>query len=126
LWAPVAALVGAATEPGAALEYAVIAFTCLALGTLTDWLLPWPRAPLAPAITALVALVADALAHTQLLMRSLLGPNPILGARFYGFGNELKSALAVLAFAAVAAALYPGARATHDAEATARRRALRT
>ena len=58
-----------------------------------------------------MAIVADALAHTQLLMRSLLGPNPILGARFYGIGNELKSGLAVLVLAAVAAALYPtGAR----------------
>jgi hypothetical protein len=56
-----------------------------------------------------IALVADALVRTQLLVRSLLGPNPILGARFYGFGNELKSALAVLVFAATAAALYAGA-----------------
>jgi hypothetical protein len=126
LWAPVAALVGAAIEPGAALEYAVIALTCVTLGVLTDRLLPWPRAPLAPAITALVALVADALAHTQLLMRSLFGPNPILGARFYGFGNELKSALAVLALAAVAAALYPAARATRDAQVRADRRAVAT
>jgi hypothetical protein len=126
LWAPAAALVGAATEPGAALEYAAIALSCLALGTLTDWLLPWPRAPLAPAVGALVALVADALAHTQLLLRSLLGPDPILGARFYGFGNELKSALAVLAFAAAAAALYPSAAETHHAQARADRRAVAT
>ncbi len=35
--------------------------------------------------------------------RSLLGPDPALGARFYGIGNELKSGLAVLAFAAVQA-----------------------
>ena len=126
MWTPATALLGAATEPGAALEYALIALTSLALGALTDWLLTWPRAPLAPAITALAALVADALAHTQLLLRSLLGPNPILGARFYGFGNELKSALAVLAFAAVAAALYPSARATPDAQARADRRAAAT
>jgi hypothetical protein len=126
MWTPAAALLGAAIEPGAPLEYALIALSSLALGALTDWLLPWPRAPLAPAITALVALVADALAHTQLLMRSLVGPNPILGARFYGFGNELKSALAVLAFAAVAAALYPAARATRDAQARADRRAVAT
>ena len=43
-------------------------------------------------------------------MRSLLGPNPELGVRFYGIGNELKSGLAVLVFAAVAAALYPAVR----------------
>jgi hypothetical protein len=51
-------------------------------------------------------------------MRSLLGPNPILGARFYGIGNELKSGLAVLVLAAVAAALYPsGAGARRDPRA---------
>jgi hypothetical protein len=110
LWAPAAALIGAALEPSAAVEYAVITLACLALGALSDALLAWPRAVLAPAIAAIVALVGDALLHTQLLLRSLLGPNPILGVRFYGFGNELKSGLAVLAFTAVAAALYPGAR----------------
>ena len=83
-----------------------------------DRLLPWPRAPLAPAVVAVVALTVDALAGTQLLMRSLLGPNPILGARFYGIGNELKSGLAVLVFAAVAAALYPAVRSRR----TSRRR----
>jgi hypothetical protein len=107
LWAPVVVLIPAALEPGAAIEYLTIALACLALGALTDRLLPWPRAPLAPAIVAVAALVADALAGTQLLMRSLLGPDPILGARFYGIGNELKSGLAVLVLAAVAAALYP-------------------
>ena len=80
LWAPVVALIPAALEPGAAVEYATIALACLLLGALSDVLLRWPRAPLAPAIVALAALVVDALAHTQLLMRSLLGPNPILGA----------------------------------------------
>jgi len=107
LWAPVAVLIPAALEPSAAVEYLTIVLACLSLGALTDRLLPWPRAPLAPAVVAVVALTADALAGTQLLMRSLLGPNPILGARFYGIGNELKSGLAVLVLAAVAAALYP-------------------
>ena len=119
LWAPVAVLIGAALEPSAAVEYATIVLTCLLLGALTDRLLPWPRAPLAPAIVAVLALVADALAGTQLFMRSLLGPNPILGARFYGIGNELKSGLAVLVLAAVAAALYPAARGRTAAAAVA-------
>ena len=115
LWAPVVVLIPAALEPAAAVEYAVIALACLLFGALTDALLAWPRAPIAPAVVALAAIVVDAFAHTQLLVRSLLGPNPILGARFYGVGNELKSGLAVLVLAAVAAALYPtdsqGARA---------------
>jgi hypothetical protein len=110
LWAPIAVLIPAALEPSAAVEYAIVAVSCPALGALTDLALPWPRAPLAPAVAAVVVLSVDALAGTQLLMRSLLGPDPLLGARFYGIGNELKSGLAVLVLAAVAAALSPAAR----------------
>ncbi|HTA32397.1 MAG TPA: hypothetical protein VK721_03150 [Solirubrobacteraceae bacterium] len=110
LWAPVAVLLPAALEPSAAVEYATIALLCLALGALTDALVRWPRALLVPALAAIVAISADALAGTQLLMRSLLGPDPILGARFYGIGNDLKSALAVLVLAALAGALYPATR----------------
>jgi hypothetical protein len=107
LWAPVAVLLPAALEPSRTVEFALIVATCFALGTLTDLLVPWPRAPLVPAVAAVIALTVDALAGTQLLMRSLLGPSPAFGARFYGIGNELKSGLAVLVFTAVAAALYP-------------------
>jgi hypothetical protein len=110
LWAPVAVMVTAAIEPNAAVEYTLIAVICLGLGALTDLLLAWPRAMIAPALAGPVAIVLDALAHTQLLMRSLLGPNPILGARFYGVGNELKSGLAVLVLAAAAGMLYPARR----------------
>ncbi|HWX88127.1 MAG TPA: hypothetical protein VNX67_08135, partial [Solirubrobacteraceae bacterium] len=92
-----------------------IVATCFALGALTDSFVRWPRAPIVPAVAAMLALTADALAGTQLLMRSLLGPDPILGARFYGIGNELKSALAVLVFSAVAAALYPAVRSRRAA-----------
>jgi hypothetical protein len=119
LWAPVAVLIGAALEPSAAVEYLTIALACLTLGALTDRLLPWPRALIAPAIVAVAALAADALAGAQLLMRSLLGPDPILGARFYGIGNELKSGLAVLVLAAVAAALQPAVRGRRAATAMA-------
>ena len=110
LWAPVAVLIPAGLEPAAAVEYAIITVSCLALGALTVRLLAWPRAAIAPALVAVLVLAGDALAHTQLLMRSLLGPDPILGARFYGIGNELKSGLAVLVLAAVAGALYPAVR----------------
>ena len=92
LWAPVARRCSRRRSSRARRSSTrLIVLVCLALGALTDTLLPWPRAPLAPAIAALVALTLDALAGTQLLMRSLLGPDPILGARFYGIGNELKS-----------------------------------
>ncbi len=119
MWVPVAVLIAAALEPSAAVEYATIALACLLLAAVTDALLPWPRAPLAPALVSILALVLDALAGTQLLMRSLLGPNPILGARFYGYGNELKSGLAVLVLAAIAAALHPSRRSRRNAIAVA-------
>ena len=43
-------------------------------------------------------------------MRSLLGPNPLLGARFYGIGNELEVALAEIALLGVGAAVAPRRR----------------
>jgi hypothetical protein len=115
LFLPVAVLVPAALGPGRTVEYLTLVLLCFALGASSDRLIRWPRALLAPAVAAIVALSADALAGTQLLARSLLGPNPAFGARFYGIGNELKAGLAVLVFAAVAAALYPAVRSRRAA-----------
>jgi hypothetical protein len=115
LWSPVALLLPAALEPSALGEYALIVGASFALAAFTDALLPWPRAPIAPAVAATLALSIDALAGTQLLIRSLLGPNPAYGSRFYGIGNELKSGLAVLVLAAVAGALYPAVRSRRAA-----------
>jgi hypothetical protein len=110
LWSPVIVLAPAALAPGAGLEYALIALGCLGAGALTDLLVPWPRALAVPAVAAPLAILLDALTRSQLLIRSLLGPDPILGARFYGIGNELKSGLAVAALAGLAAVLAPGRR----------------
>ena len=118
LWAPALSLIPAAVEPGAAAEYATIALACMALGALSDRLLGWPAAPLLPACATLVAFVWDALAGTQLLVRSVFGPNPLLGARFYGIGNELKSWLAVLVLAGGASVLHLAARRTAGAAAS--------
>jgi hypothetical protein len=105
LWAPAVSLLSAALAPNAAAEFALITLACLGLGALNDALLRWPLGPIAPAIVTLAAFSVDALAHLQLLIRALPGPNPILGARFFGIGNELKSGLAVLVLAAAAAAV---------------------
>ncbi len=50
LWAPVVAMLTAALAPSAAVEYALLAVLCPLLGALSDGLLGWPRALLAPAI----------------------------------------------------------------------------
>ncbi len=115
LYTPLAVLLPAALGPGRTVEYVTLVLLCFALGVTSDRLIRWPRALLAPALAAVVALTADALAGTQLLARSLLGPDPALGARFYGIGSELKAGLAVLVFTAVAAALYPAARSRRAA-----------
>jgi hypothetical protein len=119
MWTPVAVLLPATLEPSRTVEFSVIVATCFTLAALTDSLVKWPRAPIVPALAAVLAVTVDALAGTQLLVRSLLGPDPILGARFYGIGNELKSGLAVLVFTAVAAALYPAVRSRRAAAAMA-------
>lgn len=119
LWSPAVSLLTAALQPGAGAEYAILAGSCLGLGALTEAAIAWPRALMAPAIVAIVAIALDAALGTQLLMRSLLGPDPAFGARFHGIGNELKPVLAVLALAAVAAALHPAGRGRKPAIAMA-------
>lgn len=106
LWIPAVILIPAALgNPSREVEYSIIVFGCLGLGWLSDRLLPWPRAPLVPAVVGLGAITVDLALGSHLITRSILGPNPGFGSRFYGVGNELKSGLMVLLLAGVAAAL---------------------
>jgi hypothetical protein len=52
-----------------------------------------------------VAYAADVVVGSSLTSLSLLGPNPGLGVRFYGIGNELEALLAVLVVAGTGAGL---------------------
>ena len=52
-----------------------------------------------------LAYAIDVIAGSPLTSLSLLGPNPGLGVRFYGIGNELEAVLAVLVVAGTGAAL---------------------
>ena len=73
------------------------------LAALTLALLGGYRAlAVAAALTAL-AYAVDVVAGSPLTSLSLLGPNPGLGVRFYGIGNELEALLAVLVVAGVGA-----------------------
>ena len=65
----------------------------------------WPRGPALPAGVGLVAYVVDLAAGSPLIIRSLLGPNPLFGSRFYGIGNELEAALCALMVIGLAALL---------------------
>ena len=67
--------------------------------------LPWPRGPAAPTLVALLAYTVDLANHSHLVIRSLLGPSPRSGSRFYGLGNELEIALTIVLLVALAAVL---------------------
>jgi hypothetical protein len=55
--------------------------------------------------TVVLACAIDVLAGSPFTSLSLLGPNPGLGVRFYGIGNELEALLAVLVVGGTGAAL---------------------
>ncbi len=105
LWVLPVLLVTAAIAPSAPVEVASVAIAALALGALTGALVRWPAGPLVPGAVTLVAYTVDLAFGSPLIVRSLLGSNPLGGSRFYGIGNELESLLPVIALAALAAGL---------------------
>jgi len=108
LWLPSVFLLTSVLQPGRQLEMVIVAFGCMLLGALNDRFLPWPRGPLVPAAVGLVLYTADLANGSDVLVGSLLGPNPRFGARFYGVGNELEAVLTVLLLVGLAA--VPGLR----------------
>lgn len=87
-------------------EVAIVTGGSFGLGALTDRLVAWPRAPLVPAAVAVVGYAVDLAFGSPLIIRSLLGPNPRSGARFYGLGNELESTLTALLLIGLGALLW--------------------
>ena len=107
IYMPLALLAGAALEPGERAEQLLVMLLSPALAALT--LAAARRSGyralgVASALTA-AAYAADVIAGSPLTSLSLLGPNPGLGVRFYGIGNELEALLAVLVIAGTGAAL---------------------
>jgi len=102
---PLLLLVGAWLQPGAVAEGVLIGLGAAALALLTVRLAPgWRGLAIACGITV-IAYAVDVIAGSALTRLSLLGPNPIGGARFFGIGNELEALFAVMVPAGVAAAL---------------------
>lgn len=105
VYLPLLLLLGAALEPGEMAEALLVGLGAPALAALTLALLPGYRAlALASAVTV-AAYAIDVIAGSPLTSLSLLGPNPGLGVRFYGIGNELEALLAVLVIAGTGAGL---------------------
>jgi hypothetical protein len=112
VYLPLLLLVGSALEPGAAAETVLVALGSPLLAVLTLLALTGYRAIAIASSMTVLAYAIDVIAGSPLTRLSLLGPNPGLGVRFYGIGNELEALLAVLVVAGTGAALTgfaPGA-----------------
>ena len=105
MWLPTVLLLTAALAPSALLEGVIVAAACAALGLATDRLRPWPRSLAVPAAFGVGLHVVDLALGSDLVRRSLLGPNPVLGSRFFGAGNELEIALAAVGLLGMGGAL---------------------
>ncbi len=105
VYLPLVLLAGAALEPTREGEQLLVMVGAPLLAAATLRLLRGYRA-LAVASTAVVlAYAVDMIAGSPLTSLSLLGPNPGLGVRFYGIGNELEATFGVLAVGGTGAAL---------------------
>ncbi|HEX6713993.1 MAG TPA: hypothetical protein VF066_11420 [Thermoleophilaceae bacterium] len=93
LWIPGLALLAAALEPSRLAEAALVGAGAVVLGAATDRLVRWPLAPAVPAVIVFAAHAVDLAFGSPLIARSMAGPNPAGGARFFGIGNELEAIL---------------------------------
>jgi hypothetical protein len=110
VYLPLVLLLGAALEPGETAEQLLVLLLSPLLAALTLLLLRGYRALAVASALTVAAYAIDAIAGSPLTSLSLLGPNPGLGVRFYGIGNELEALLAVLVVAGTGAALTGFAR----------------
>jgi hypothetical protein len=105
VYLPVLLLLGAALEPAQWPETLLVMVGAPLLAAITLAALRDYRALAVAAGVAVGAYALDAILGSPLSSLSLLGPNPGLGVRFYGIGNELESLLSVLVVGGIGAAL---------------------
>ena len=105
VYMPLTMLAGAALEPSQEAEVFLVLLGAPLLAAITMALLRGYRALALAAALTVGADAVDLVAGSPLTSLSLLGPNPGLGVRFYGIGNELEALLAVLVVAGTGTAL---------------------
>jgi hypothetical protein len=105
VYLPLLLLLGSALEPSEAAEALLVGIGAPILGGLSLALLGGYRALAIASGATVLAYTVDVIAGSPLTSLSLLGPNPGLGVRFYGIGNELEALLAVLVVAGTGAGL---------------------
>ncbi|HEY2714764.1 MAG TPA: hypothetical protein VGI73_00930 [Solirubrobacterales bacterium] len=105
VYLPLLLLLGAALEPAEVPETLLVLLGAPLLAALTVAALRDYRALAVAAGVTVLAYAIDMIAGSPLTSLSLLGPNPGLGVRFYGIGNELEALLAVLVVGGIGAGL---------------------
>ncbi|MGB7589325.1 MAG: hypothetical protein WBM00_11515, partial [Solirubrobacterales bacterium] len=105
IYLPLLLLLGAALDLGQAGEQLLTFAGAPLLAVLTVTVLPGYRAPAVAGGLTVLGYAADVIAGSPLTSLSLLGPNPGLGVRFYGIGNELEALLSVVVIGGTGAAL---------------------
>ncbi|MCW2982269.1 MAG: hypothetical protein JWO14_3996, partial [Solirubrobacterales bacterium] len=105
VYLPVFLLVGAALEPSQYPEMLVVMIGAPLLAALTLAALRDYRALAVASAVTVGAYALDAILGSPLSALSLLGPNPALGVRFYGIGNELEAVLSVVIVGGIGAGL---------------------
>ncbi len=105
VYLPLLLLVGSALEPSQAAEQLLVAVGAPLLAAATLAVLRGYRALAVASVLVVGAYAIDVIAGSPLTSLSLLGPNPGLGVRFYGIGNELEALLGVLVVAGTGAGL---------------------
>jgi hypothetical protein len=103
IYLPLVLLLGAALEPDQGIEQLLVMLGAPFLAAVTLAALPGYRALAGASAVVVVAYAVDVIAGSPLTSLSLLGPNPALGVRFYGIGNELEALLGVLVVAGTGA-----------------------
>ncbi|HVH07035.1 MAG TPA: hypothetical protein VNE71_13645, partial [Myxococcota bacterium] len=115
MWLPFCLLIPATFTPTRTVEYLLVAGSSLALGLITDLILRWPRGPMLPAAATVLAYTIDLAHGSPLIVRSLLGPNPRFGSRFYGLGNELEALIPIIVLTGLAATPWLQRRSIRNA-----------
>ncbi|HEY2335689.1 MAG TPA: hypothetical protein VGH58_11880 [Solirubrobacterales bacterium] len=105
VYLPLVLLLAAAFEPSQGVEQLLVTLGAPTLSALTLGAFHGYRALAVASALVVIAYAVDVIAGSPLTSLSLLGPNPELGVRFYGIGNELEALLGVIVVAGTGAGL---------------------
>jgi hypothetical protein len=105
IYLPAVLLLTGAVEPSEWAERLIVGLGAPALAAATLALVRGYGAVAIAAAVTVLGYAIDVVAGSPLTVLSLIGPNPALGVRFYGIGNELEATLAPLVLIGTGSAL---------------------